>query len=110
VYRLSILESCKLAAKIPRKEEEMKRTIIQRQVQALSEDLGEISQTLQEEEREAQRWDKENEERKKSGEPLAPYLRSRRGEIRQSLEFVQERLASTIKVLELEENIGSDLT
>lgn len=85
----------------------MKRTIIQRQVQVLSEDLEEISQGLEEEEREARKVEKENEERKKGGQPLAPYWASRRGETRQSLEFVQERLASTIKAIELAEATSS---
>ena len=81
----------------------MKRTIIQRQVQALSEDLLEISQTLQEEVRIAREVAKENKERIKKGELPAPYLALRRGEIKQELEFVQERLASTIKVIGLAE-------
>lgn len=85
----------------------MKRTMIQRQVQALSEDLGEISQALEEAERAAREAEKENEERIKKGEPLAPYLALRRGKIKQELEFVQERLTSTIKVIGLAEATSS---
>ncbi|GAI97737.1 unnamed protein product [marine sediment metagenome] len=87
----------------------MKRTILQRQVQVLSEDLREISEMLGEEEAEATKVAKENEERSKRGEPLAPYRAMRRGEIKRLLEFVEERLSNTIKVLGLEENLGQGL-
>ena len=76
----------------------MKRTMIQRQVLALSEDLAEISQMLEEEEREAQSVAKENEARRKRGEPLAP-LRATVPITKQMLEFVEERLRSTINVI-----------
>ena len=72
--------------------------MIQRQVLALSEDLAEISQMLEEEEREAQSVAKENEARRKRGEPLAP-LRSSTPITKQMLEFVEERLRSTINAL-----------
>lgn len=88
----------------------MKRTMLQRQVQALSEDLREISEMLEQEEAEARRVAKENEERSERGEPPALYRVVRRGEIKRLLEFIEERLSSTIKALELEENIGQGLT
>ena len=98
MYRLSILESCKLAAEIPRKEEEMKRTMIQRQVGALSEDLREISEALEREEADAERVAKENKERGE-GSPSLPYLATPFAQIKQSLEFIEERLRSTISAL-----------
>jgi len=79
----------------------MKRTMIQRQVLALSEDLAEISLALKEEEEEAQRIAKDNEERIKKGKPLAPVsYRVTEGELTQSLQFVQERLESTIRAIQ----------
>lgn len=75
----------------------MKRTMIQRQVHALSEDLREISQGLEEEEKAAQRGAKENKER--GGGGALPYLATPLADIKQSLEFVQERLTATISAL-----------
>jgi hypothetical protein len=77
----------------------MKRTMIQRQVLALSEDLAEISLMLEEEEMEAQRVAKENVERHKKGEPVAGYPATPLDAIKQTLEFVEDRLASTIGFL-----------
>jgi len=85
----------------------MKRTMIQRQVLALSEDLAEISLMLEEEEREAQRVAEENKERKKRGEPVAGYPVIPLGDIRQMLGFVQERLESTINVIKVAEAVGT---
>lgn len=81
----------------------MKRTMLQRQVLALSEDLREISEMLEQEEAEARRVANEN-------DPSAPYRAVRKGEIKRLLEFVEERLSITIKALVLEENIGPGLT
>ena len=75
----------------------MKRTMIQRQVRALAEDLREISEVLEQEEAAAERVSKENKERG-GGAPL-PYLATPLGYIKQELEFVQERLTATINAL-----------
>lgn len=88
----------------------MKRTILQRQVQALSEDLREIGEMLEEEEAEVRKVAEENKERSERDGPLAPYRTMRRGQIKRLLEFVEGRLSNTIKALELEENIGQGLT
>ena len=85
----------------------MKRTMIQRQVLALSEDLAEISLMLEQEEREAQRVAEENEERRKRGEPVAGYLVIPPDDIRQMLEFVEDRLHSTINVIKVAETVGT---
>jgi len=85
----------------------MKRTMIQRQVLALSEDLAEISLMLEEEEEEAQRVAKENEAWKKRGEPVAGYAVMPLGDIRQMLEFVEDRLHSTINVTKVAETVGA---
>ena len=84
----------------------MTRTMMQRQIQALSQDLAEISHGLEEEEREAQRVAKENVERHEQGQPLAGYAATPLGAIKQDLEFVEERLASTIKALGVSQTIG----
>ena len=76
----------------------MKRTMIQRQVSALSEDLREISEVLEREEAAAKRGAKENKERGGGGGAL-PYLVTPLADIKQSLEFVEERLRSTINVI-----------
>lgn len=78
----------------------MKRTMIQRQVWALSVDLLEISEALRREEADARMVAKRNiiRREKGEGEPL-PYLVTPLGYIKQELEFVDERLRSTISAL-----------
>ena len=76
----------------------MKRTMIQRQMWALSVDLLEINEALRREEADARIVAKRNEERGE-GEPPIPYLAIPLAHIKQELEYIQERLASTINAL-----------
>ena len=77
----------------------MKRTMIQRQVWALSVDLLEISEALRQEEADARIVAKRNILLRHEDKPTLPSMATPLGYIKKELEFVQERLSSTISAL-----------